>query len=265
MAIDTQWMRKPKVDCNQVAEMQLIDGYLDESLSEEQIEAFEKHYLECQDCFSAIQMQHALRLATKPAEDVVGHPVVTGPNRGLKLSHPRWHLAIAALLLLLIVPLSLLVYRWMTPGLPELPAQLVAIESLPAYAETTIRGGKAGESLESFRKGMEAYQNEDYSEAVAKLRRALEENPQHLPTAFYLGLSFLMHGQTAEAADQLSRVVATGNPSYLEEARWYLAKAYFRLGRVEDGRQQLEFIRDMGGAYQRDAERNLALLKEARN
>ncbi len=253
------------MDCNQVADLQVIEGYLDESLSEEQTEVFEKHYLECQECFSALQLKHALRLAARAPTEAVGRPIGMASGQRWKTASRRWLFPIAAMVLLLLVPLGLLVYRGTAPTVPELPAQLVAIESMPAYAETTIRGGQAGEPLESFRKGMEAYQNEDYSAAVANLRRALEENPQHLPTAFYLGLSCLMQGETHEAAEQLSHVVSAGNPSYMEEARWYLAKAYFRLGKVEEGRIQLEFVQAIGGAYQRDAERDLALLEETTN
>ncbi len=253
------------MDCNEVERMQLIEGYLDESLSPEQMEALEKHYLECGNCFSTLQLQHAIRLEAKPTDRHVGRSPEPESLQGWIATSRRWLLPLAALIVLLVVPLSLLIDRDSGPGGSNLPARLIEIESIPAYVETTVRGGQAGDSLASFRAGMEAYRREDYGAAVTGLEQAQAANPDHLPTAFYLGLSYLLQDNSTAAAERLLKVVSVGKTPYSEEARWYLAKAYFRLGQVEAGREQLEAVRAMGKAYQQDAEQNLALLDTGRN
>lgn len=246
------------MDCNDVAMLQLIEGYLDETLPRAQTEAFEKHYLGCERCFSDLQLQHAIRLEAGRTATPSDRSEKAAPGRQWYAKSRRWLLPIAALIVLLVVPLSLLIDRDSGTAMVNLPAQLVEIESLPAYVETTMRG--AGDFLEAFRRGMAAYQREDYQAAVQELTRAQTENPENVPTAFYLGLSGLAAGNPSDAARQLSNVVLRGNTPYLEEARWYLAKAYFRLGKIEAARQQLEAVREMDGAFRQDAEQNLALL-----
>ena len=132
------------MDCNEVERMQLIEGYLDESLSPEQMEALEKHYLECENCFSTLQLQHAIRLEAKPTDRHVGRSPEPESLQGWIATSRRWLLPLAALIVLLVVPLSLLIDRDSGPGGSNLPARLIEIESIPAYVETTVRGGQAG-------------------------------------------------------------------------------------------------------------------------
>ena len=57
------------VDCRQIEEQQMIERYLDGTLPETEVEAFEEHYFGCQHCFSELQLRHAaaIELASQSA------------------------------------------------------------------------------------------------------------------------------------------------------------------------------------------------------
>lgn len=245
------------LDCKQVRDSDLIEGYLDETLSPALKENFEKHYLGCQECFEELQFRHALRLEMAGA-DSPGKLHAFAPRSAP--TRPRWLWAVAALILLSVIPLSLLLYRQSSPQLPPL---LMEIQEMPAYVESTVRGGQAEALTEGFNRGMQAYQAQDYATSAQLLAEVARQYPEHQPTAFYLGVSALAVNEPEQAVQSLTRVITSPGSPYLEEARWYLAKSYFRLGRIEEGREQLEAIRAAGGAFAEDAELHLKVLEEA--
>jgi tetratricopeptide (TPR) repeat protein len=71
-----------------------------------------------------------------------------------------------------------------------------------------------------------------FADAVPMARRAVELRPDNLPARSLLGLALLKTGAFAEAAEQLKDV-------NLPAARYNLACAYARLGRLEDARSAL--------------------------
>ena len=60
----------------------------------------------------------------------------------------------------------------------------------------------------------------------------------------YLGISLLGSGQAKEAAEVLERHLAStgGKPLFEEDAQWYLALAWLKMGDVEQARKQLSGI-----------------------
>ena len=81
------------VDCRQIEEQEMIERYLDGTLPETEVEAFEEHYFGCQHCFSELQLRHAaaIELASQSA------PKASRPAARTR-SFYSWALAAAAVL-----------------------------------------------------------------------------------------------------------------------------------------------------------------------
>jgi Flp pilus assembly protein TadD len=111
------------------------------------------------------------------------------------------------------------------PASPSL-AELARFDP-PTYTPTVLRGAQ-DEATRKFRAAMKQYQQGDYARAVTGLREAAKLNPKDAGALFFLGVSCLLSGQTDEGIAVLQQSVALGDTPYLEEAHYYLAKAFLR-------------------------------------
>ena len=254
------------LNCEVIEEQQVIQRYLAEDLSPEKVEAFERHYFECDRCFAELQLQHALGLELGGSETSIAK-VVPSPDSQRRpwLENPWvWGLAAAAVLVMLILP-----QLWTELG-TELPSgeeartealqQLAKLEQVPPYLRSAVRGGNVGRVSERFQEGMRLYVEQDYASAAGALEEVTKLDSDHVPAAFYVGICYLLTDEPDRAAEQLERVVASTAEGYQDEADWYLAKAYFRQGDIESARRQLNKIVGRGGMYVEDARRDLEVL-----
>ena len=137
------------VDCRQIEEQQMIERYLDGTLPEMEVEAFEEHYFGCQHCFSELQLRHAtaIELASQSAQKASMFPAKTR-------SFYSWALLAAAILLLTVM--GKWVVRQRSPvdstqstavllnSQQKLFEELAVIEEVPAYLQATVRGRRRG-------------------------------------------------------------------------------------------------------------------------
>ena len=268
MTLNDEGSKGNAVDCHQIEEQQMIERYLDGTLPETEVEAFEEHYFGCQHCFSELQLRHAaaIELTSQSAQKA------SRPAAKTK-SFYFWALAAAAVLVLALTSVWVIRQRSPVDSTPstavlvnpqqKLFEELARIEEAPSYLQATIRGGVAGPAQEKLRQGMQLYQQGKYAEAVPYLRPASESNPELYPSRFYLGISLLMVNQNDEAIQTLlSLVNSTSNP-YLEDSQWYLAKAYFRKKDVKAGKEHLEAVVRLDGPHAEEASRIVGLIESS--
>jgi tetratricopeptide (TPR) repeat protein len=278
---------KHRMDCAKVAREEIIESYLVDRLSEEDREAFEEHYFECAHCFDDLQSLRAIREELRLAS--------AGAELEPRTTRPLFGWASAAGLAAAIV-LAVAVGIWMrsrppsgppettnTPspsqtGLPDPPRaqppeprvtpepsleQLARVEP-PRYEPLTLRGA-SNQATQRFQRGMERYRKADYAGAVDDLRAAAELDPDAAHINFFLGISHLMLGQDDVAIDRLRATIALGDSPYLEEAHFYLAKAFLRrkdLGAAEEQLKKLIQLRGSGSGEARRLLTQVERLKE---
>jgi tetratricopeptide (TPR) repeat protein len=272
MSADATNSSKHSVDCVKVAREEIIEKYLVGTLSEEDRDAFEEHYFECARCFEDLQSLRAirdeLRLAGAEFETRTTRPFL------------RWAPA-AGMAAALVLAVAVLVWMSRPPEAPpeatntQLPSrvelsekpqpsepdstvasepsldQLARFEP-PRYEPLTLRGAP-DESTERFRQGMERYRKADYEGAVVDLRAAAELDPDAAHIRFLLGISQLMLGQDSDAIDRLRATIELGDSPYLEEAHWYLAKAFMRRKDLGAAESQLQRLIQLGGSWSGEA------------
>jgi len=129
----------------------------------------------------------------------------------------------------------------------------------PTYTPAVLRGPQ-DEATRKFRVAMKHYQQGDYARAISGLREAAKLNPKDAGALFFLGVSYLLSGQTNEGIAALQQAVALGDTPYLEEAHYYVAKAFLRKGDLAAARRELEEVVRLEGDLEDEARRLLQQL-----
>lgn len=258
------------MNCEQVIKDEVAERYLRRELSEADHEAFERHYFECERCFDELKTFEALR---QGLEEAAQAPLALPAARG---TWTDWRWAAAAAGVVLAIALSSWFSR--TPPAPprvtdasppavsaapppvEQPPPAVDVPSLtelalvlpPGYTPAILRGVE-DDATRRFREAMQRYVQGDYAGAATGLRAAAAFNADAPDIAFFLGISFLLTGETAAAIEQLRRTIALGESPYLEEARFYLAKAYLRQGDLQAAESELGNTVELRGDREKEA------------
>jgi TolA-binding protein len=262
------------MNCKEAEERDVRERYLLDQLDESEREEFEKHFFECDSCFSQLQISLAIQ------ERLRSQPRLAAQARGAFLRRTwAWTPAVAALVLLLAVGLWWRSTR--TQPQPPLAAQfqthpepspvskppiaapspldeLAKVEP-PPYKPVVLRGAE-DESDQVFRKAMEHYSKGDYTSAIPGLRAAVRSSPQNPRGNFYLGACYLLTGQTDSAIESLLETISRGDSVYSEEAHFYLAKAYLKNGRIPEAQTELHETVQLGGSRKAEAEEILRRL-----
>lgn len=140
----------------------------------------------------------------------------------------------------------------------EVLARLARVEP-PRYSASVLRGA-TDEATLRFQDGMSAYTARNYAVAVQKLHDAAVLDPSRPDIAFFLGASKLLSGDATGAVGELRQTIAMGDTPFLEEAHFYLAKAYLKQGDAESAHAQLETVKAMHGEKSSTAGELLAQL-----
>jgi tetratricopeptide (TPR) repeat protein len=274
------------MDCARVAREEIAERYVVDGLSDEDRTAFEEHYFECASCFEELKALQAIQAELRlPAAD---NEVST------RHSFLRW--APAAGLAAAVV-LAVGVVVWMRPSQPSrLPEATTTVQ--PSPGQTSERpqqpqqpGGAVtpepsleqlarvdppryespalrdvpDEATARFLRGMEHFRKADYMNAVENLRRAAESDPDAAHIGFFLGVTHLMLGQDDAAIDRLRATIALGDSAYLEEAHWYLAKAFLRRNDLGAAEAELRILIRLQGSASDEAGRLLAQVERLKD
>jgi tetratricopeptide (TPR) repeat protein len=268
MSLNTTYPSKGRMDCDRVGREDIVESYLAQTLSEADREAFEEHYFECARCFDALAT-----LQTLQAELQRTRAELEPSTTSLSFAWGRFAAVAAAVVL----SAGLLVWMRAKPpavvseqtdvhlspgakspetprseGTPASPAPLIALEQLarvdpPRYEPLTFRGAP-DEAAARFERGMQQYRKAEYRGAVTDLGAAAALDPDAPHSRFFLGISHLMLGDDTAAIDSLRATVALGDSAYLEEAHWYLAKAFLRRKDIRTAETHLQALIELRGS-----------------
>jgi len=242
------------MNCKEVEERNILEGYLLDRLSEPEREEFEKHYFECGSCFA--QLQTGLALQT----ELRRQPAMPARARGASWRRAWvWAPAFATIVILFSAGIwwysarnrqssqqvssppkvspNVPVQVQLTPAAPSLE-ELARVEP-PSYSAVVLRGVE-DESHETFRKAMQFYVSRDYPHAIPGVRAAAKASPQNASFNFYLGACYLLAGQTDPAIVSFRMTVSLGDPAYSESAHFYLAKAFLQKREVARAQDELQ-------------------------
>lgn len=274
------------MDCEQIERQEVVEDYLLGQLSEAERQAFEVHFFECADCLEQVQAFRTLQ------EELVRQRAAIRAEGVGAATIWRWAWAVAAAAAVVVVSLGLWLRR---PQVRPQPSNRIAAAPISNAQEQTGTGHKTGEaastevpSLEElarldpphyspailrgptdeatlhFRKGMNHYSKGEYAGAIGDLQSAVNLNPRAADARFFLGACHLLSGQTREAISELRETIALGETPYLEQAHFYLSKAYLRTENGAKAEKELRITIRLHGDRENQA-RDLLRKLEARD
>lgn len=267
--------------CEDVRSGELVERYARQELDDAAQDAFEQHYFSCAECFSEVQTVLGVRQALA----------------GRKKRPLAWY-AVGALAASLLITLGVL---WTfqssphtagqnppaaiarTPAAPVAPAtpapvtksppqadgpglQLLARVDPPAYLPSTLRG-PGTDGPDDMETAMQLYSSRRYREAIPALAAVVEKTSgnRQLMAELYLSICQLVARQPATATKTLNRLIQAGDSPYLEEAHFYLAKAYLQANRPGLAEQELRRTVDLHDSLERKAAQLLREVREYRS
>ena len=240
---------------------ELAERYLRGSLSEEEATRYEDHFFACESCFAELKALEALQLELGRTRHAV--------EARARFSRPILWMAAAVAVLVLGSGAALYLRRDASPLVgPEqgtrgpLLVELARFDP-PRWTPTRLRGAES-EADRRFREAMEPYAKGEWSAALPALREASRLDPDAAHVSFFLGACALLAGHHTEAVESLRKVVSLGETPFLEESRFYLAKAYLGAGDIAAARAELQATIELGGPHLDEARTLLVKLETIR-
>jgi TolA-binding protein len=266
------------MNCQEVEDRDIAELYLLDRLTEPERDEFEKHYFECESCFS--QLQAGLMVQA----ELQRQPLARSQTGDALLRRMwAWIPALAAAALLFAVGIWWISARANRPSQqassaparrsPEVAAQsqppLRAASSLeelarvepPPYSAVMLRGAE-DEAQESFRTAMQYYVKGEYAHAIPGLRAAVKVSPRTARFNFYLGACYLLIDQTDSAIEFFRNTLSLSDPTYSESAHFYLAKAYLKKKDVPHAEDELRTTMQLRGSKEAEAGEILRQLRK---
>lgn len=223
----------------------LIDGYLAGAVPEEQQEAFELHYFECDGCFA--QLKAAERLHSKEVPIAVAMRDSGRAARPLfgflgDLLAPKPVMAMATVLVVALVSVLMLQQSGDLAQLKE-----IATFSPPPYVSIETRTNGAQTNVDrTFHEAMTFYRNKDYRRALALLEGLTQNARAHNPQfTFYKGICLFALDRVKESIAAFDVIIGNMNPSYYDEALYYKSIALVHLGKTGKALELLRILSDM--------------------
>jgi len=246
------------MDCSQIEREETAEAYLGGRLSAADQADFERHVFECPCCLEKLRMLQAVQAELwEQGSPAVAH----APERRL-FGVRHWALAPAAALILVLAGATL----WWQLGEPgrraataQSPYAALASFDPPPFIPLSLRRGE-DEAAAHFRMGMDQYVAGRFEAAIPDLRAAESIDPRACNVLFFLGISYLLEGQTDKGISRLEKVISLGDAAYAVEARFYLAKAYLEKGDASRARAEFEVVMDSASRLSSEAARLLAIL-----
>jgi tetratricopeptide (TPR) repeat protein len=248
--------------CEQIEAEDIVERYLSGELREEERQAFEDHYFGCAECFEHLRIARALKERPRERGDLFG---TASHSSGVSSA---WLYIAAGVIVVIFAsvflrPRIFIAHQEVTGGTPEssrkaaerqpstLPAGLAHVDPLP-YSPILARGNEEQATIE-FRRAMEHYEKKDFSASIRWLESAEKLAPRSAPVHLYLGVCYLLTGQSDAAIPVLEIADSADSADYAEQARFYLAKAYLIKGDTQKAKIEIQRVIDFHGDRENEA------------
>jgi anti-sigma factor RsiW len=272
--------------CEEITRLELMERYVLGRLEQPARDEFDEHLFECAVCFERLQTLRAVRieLAATAADDAErAERELARASRGWIW---KWALVPAfAVLVIASVIVWPRVFRsppveapatlkpggqtaggqapsGQAPSGQGSPAVTTTLAELgrfepPPFNSGSLRGTQDA-SAARFREGMTQYARGNYRAAIAGLRAAARLDPEAAHATFFLGICHVINGEYDDGVRALRQTIQLGDSPFLEEAHFYLAKAFLQQNDAGSARHELLRTIALKGPLEQQARRLLA-------
>lgn len=135
-----------------------------------------------------------------------------------------------------------------------------AVATAPSRAQEELQKEyKPGEERLSnktdyYRRGLEAYENQDYAKGARYLRQAATDLPQNLQAHLYAAFCFIELDQFTAAQFHLDRILAQRPNSLETDALWYKSIVLLKMGKKKEAEAILKELQQKAGPRQKQVD-----------
>jgi hypothetical protein len=247
------------MDCDERDSADLAERYLGGRMDDAEATRYEAHFFGCGRCVAELRTVESLgRELEKMRSSVEG---------GTRSTRRAPWLAAAAAVTVLAVGGFYFMARGPIPSRTSaanedttILQELARIEP-PPWTPSIMRGND--EASRRFAEAMESWPRGEWGVAIPGLREAARLDPKAPHVAFYLGVGELLTGNEGNAIVRLRHVIGLGETPYLEESRFYLAKAHLAARDIVAAEAELKETVALAGPRAEEARRLLARLESS--
>ena len=238
-------------------ELELIEQYLDGKLKGADLELFdEKLQTDHQFALEVTGYRNTIESIDAYGRDLFSESIAgweeeleeSAKEKEVKIVPFKRYVAIAATLLLLLIPAAYLIFFYQSQE-----SRLFAQHFQPYENITNVRSDDRSNEL--LQQGMTAYDSKAYRQAIELLNEYVHANQSDATAIFYLGEAYLANDQPEQAETQYLAVVENGDNVFVEIAQWHLALTYLKQDKTEQLQELLQSIKGAPGhTYSQEAE-----------
>jgi len=112
--------------------------------------------------------------------------------------------------------------------------------------------------------GHSNYSQQEYLKAIPIYLQVIDKNSDDFVARFFLGASYQNINEFNKAINEYGKVIAHGNNQFIEEAEWYRALCYLKIGEKKNARKELLAIENKKGDFSNRASGVLRKMKYLR-
>ncbi|HET6557447.1 MAG TPA: hypothetical protein VFG54_09050 [Prolixibacteraceae bacterium] len=243
-----------------------MDGYINNTLSEDQMAMFENELVHNKDLYAELElmkdidrslhendiMQLRSNLKNITSENI--HDRKTEQSITGRFWHKKMAISVVAASLILLLGLSALI---------RYTSEANVYQEFYARYETT-GVSRSAESVpdQTFTQALQKYNKQDYQSALNLLQEVVSKDPGNIASHFYSGISLQELGKYNNAIKEYEIVVVDKDNLFMEQAEWYIGLCYLQTKEDRKAIKQFKKIANGNGFYQ---EKAVAILRKMKN
>jgi len=222
---------------------EFIDRYLDKDMSGPELKWFEKELDSNSDLQSELKLQKELNealgqndiLDLREKLNTIHEMVDPEPKRiRIKRTISVYWTGIAAASAVILVVIGFLLSNFINPK--QTAEELFYQHYEPYVVPTNYRS--AAEINNVFHKALVEYRNQDYQKALQLFEKVLFEDESRMDVTLLTGISYLEIENYIGANSSFNKVINHNDNLFIEQAEWYLALCYLKMGELEKAKLQ---------------------------
>ena len=232
-----------------------IDDYLTGKLTEQEKLAFEDALKTDSALASELALNKSLHKTFSNVElnkfrdtvkEVIEEERNTPKTIRRKIGWTRWAVAAAILVIL-----SIGIWNWVGSGIDTNQLYTTHMDAYPVFTSTR----SSAEVVATVEEARELYESESYDLALATLNSLPEAAQATANIQFLKGVTLIQMQAHQKALEAFSMVLDSSdeNGPYVDQAQWYSALLYLKLGDVEKSKEILGSLSGKGGKYGKNA------------
>lgn len=233
----------------------LIDKYIQNRTTAEELEIVKKLMVEDQNFKEEIVFQLELRKAVQREESqALKFRLQSFEKR--QNSQKSYYRTLSSIAAIFVIGLGLLWFLNMTPDHKKIYAE--NFKPYPNIVVPIVRDINSQE--DNIREAFRYYEDREYAKATIAFRDLFLEDKIEYAN-FYYGISLMADNQFEKAVEVLSDPNWKIPEKYQNQTNWYLALGYLRIDKIEKSREYLEKVIQANGSMAKQAKHILEKIK----